>query len=78
MRPVRKIPAVIGMALIISSLMIIYTHLAWPESLDRLVESFLPWGTEVGVKLATVVLTIGVVVLLVASTGGASDGPAET
>ena len=73
MRPMSKILAVIGLALITSSLMIIYIHLGWPESFDRLVEPFLPWSIEVGVKLAAAVLTIGVVLLLVASTGGASE-----
>jgi uncharacterized membrane protein len=73
MRPSRKIPAIIATALIISSLLIIYVHLAWPERFDRLVEPFLPWRVEIGVKLAAAVLTIGVVLLLVASTGGSRE-----
>ena len=73
MRSRRKIPAVIGVALITSSLLITYIHLGWPERFDRLVEPFLPWRIEVGVKLAAVVLTIGVVILLVASTGGSKE-----
>ena len=73
MRSKRKIPAIIAMALITSSLLIIYVHLGWPERFDRLIEPFLPWRIEVGVKLAAVVLTIGVVLLLVASTGSAEE-----
>ena len=73
MRPRRKIPAIIAMALITSGLLIIYVHLGWPERFDRLVERFLPWRVEAGVKLATAVLTVGVVLLLVASTGGSRE-----
>jgi uncharacterized membrane protein len=62
-----------AMALIASALLIIYVHLAWPEPFDRFIEPFLPWRVEVAVKLATAVLTIGVVILLVASTGGSKE-----
>jgi hypothetical protein len=51
----------------------ISTILDGPERFDRLIEPFLPWRIEVGVKLAAVVLTIGVVLLLVASTGSAEE-----
>ena len=73
MSPQRKIPAVIAIALTACSLVIIYVHLAWPEPVDRFLESFLPWRIEVAVKFAAAVLTIGVVILLVASTGGSKD-----
>jgi len=48
--------------------MIIYVHLGWPERFDHFLEPFLPWGIEAAVKLATTGLTIGVVILLIAST----------
>ena len=73
MRPRRKIPAIIGMALSVCSLLIIYVHLGWPERFDRLVESFLPWRVEPSVKLAASVLTMGVILLLVASTASSKD-----
>jgi hypothetical protein len=56
------------MALIGCGLVIIYVHLGWPERCDRFLDPFLPWGVDVAVKLATTVLTIGVVILLIAST----------
>ena len=73
MRPRRKIPAIIGMALSVCSLLIIYVHLGWPEHFDRLVERFLPWRVEASVKLAAVVLTMAVILLLVASTASSKD-----
>ena len=72
MRPRRKIPAFIGMALSACGLLIIYVHLRWPERFDRLVEPFLPWRVEASVKLPATVLTIGVILLLVASTASAN------
>jgi uncharacterized membrane protein len=72
-RLARRIPVVMAMALIASGLLIIYVHLAWPEPFDRFLEPFLPWRVEVAVKLATAILTIGVVILLVASTGGSKE-----
>ena len=79
MSPRRKIPAIIGMALSACGLLIIYVHLviyvhlAWPERFDRLVEPFLPWRVEASVKLAAAALTVGVIVLLVASTASSKD-----
>ena len=70
MSPRRKIPAIIGLSLIGCGLMIIYVHLGWPERFDHFLEPFLPWRIDVAVKLATAVLTIGVVILLIASTAG--------
>jgi uncharacterized membrane protein len=69
MRLRRKIPAAVGVALIVCGLLIVYVHLQWPERFDRVVGPFLPWRVETGMKLPTVVLTIGVLLLLVASTG---------
>ena len=68
MSPKRKTPAIIGSALIGCGLIIIYVHLGWQERFDRFLEPFLPWRIEMAVKLATAVLTIGVVILLIAST----------
>jgi uncharacterized membrane protein len=73
MRPERKLPAIIAMMLIGCGLLIIYVHLGWPQRFDRFLEPFLPWRIEVAVKLATIVLTIGAVILLIASTAGSKD-----
>jgi hypothetical protein len=66
MSPGRKIPAIIGLSLIGCGL-IIYV-LGRPERFDRFLDPFLPWRIEVAVKSAIAVLTIGVVILLIAST----------
>jgi hypothetical protein len=72
-KPERKIPAIIAMALIGCGLLIIYVHLGWPQHFDHFLEPLLPWRIEVAIKLATIILTIGVVILLVVSTGGSKD-----
>ena len=69
MSPMRKIPAIIGLTLLGCGLVIIYVYLGWPERFDRFLEPFLPWSVDVAVKLATAFLTIGVIILLIASTG---------
>jgi hypothetical protein len=61
------------MTLILCGRLIVYVHIQWPGGFDRLVGPFLPWQVETGMKLLTVVLTIGVLLLLVASTGGSKD-----
>ena len=68
MNPRREIPAIIGLSLMGCGLVIIYVHLGWPERFDRFLEPLLPWRIDVAVKLATAVLTIGVIILLIAST----------
>ena len=68
MSPRRKIPTIIGLSLIGCGMMIICVHLGWPERFDRFIEPLLPWRIETAVKLATAVLTIGVIILLIAST----------
>ena len=73
MRMQRKIPAIIGMALIACGFLIVLVHSQWPERFDSLVRPFLPWRVGIGINLPTVVLTVGVVLLLVASTGRSKE-----
>jgi hypothetical protein len=73
MRLQRKIPAIIGMALIACSFLIVLVHWQWPQRFDSFVQPFLPWRVGIGLNLPTVVLAVGVVLLLVASTGGSNE-----
>ena len=68
MKPRRRIPAIVGMALIFCGFLIACVHFAWPAGFDDLMEPFLPWTVDIGIKLSATVLAIGALILLIAST----------
>jgi len=70
----RNIPSIVGMALIVCGLLLLAIHSEWPIRFHNLVGTIQLWGGEVDIRWpGYAAMMIGVVLLLMGSTGGSKQ-----
>jgi len=70
----RNIPSIVGMALIVCGLLLMAIHSEWPIRFHNLAGTIQLWGGEVDIRWpGYAAMMIGVVLLLMGSTGGSKQ-----